>query len=144
MSAIIRRCSTLFFFPILPLAFSPGVVLDGMKEGVCTLSGPPCAPGVPSHGHRFDVPNHIVQVGDGALQLPAVDGLSGLARVFEGDTEVGAAGAGGFCGFDRGGCVADLLRGKRRWLAFCDGGGGRTGKWRMGLEAVKVVEGNDK
>ena len=51
---------------------------------------------------------HIVEIGEGALEFPAVDGLGGLAGVFEGAAEVGAAGACGFGGFDVGGCVADL------------------------------------
>ena len=50
----------------------------------------------------------IVEVGEGALQLPAVDGLGGFAGVLEGAAEVGAPGARGFGGFDVGGCVADL------------------------------------
>lgn len=54
------------------------------------------------------MPNDIVQVCDGALEFPAVDGLCGFAGVFEGDAEVGTASAGGFGGFDMGGCVADL------------------------------------
>ena len=58
--------------------------------------------------------NDIVQVSDGALELPAVDGLGGFTGVFEGDAEVGAAGAGGFCGFDLCCCVADLEREERK------------------------------
>ena len=33
----------------------------------------------------------ILEVFDGFLQIPAVDGLGGLAGVLEGDAEVGAA-----------------------------------------------------
>lgn len=55
----------------------------------------------------------IVQVGDGALELPAVDGLGGFTGVFEGDAEVGAAGAGGFGWLELGCCVADLLKRER-------------------------------
>lgn len=51
---------------------------------------------------------HILEELDGALKLPAVDGLGGLAGVFERDTEVGTARAGGFSGLDFGGCVSDL------------------------------------
>lgn len=54
------------------------------------------------------MPNNIVQIRDGALELPAVDGLGGFTGVFEGDAEVCTASAGGFRGFDVGGCVADL------------------------------------
>ena len=52
--------------------------------------------------------NHIAQVCQRALELPAVDGLGRFAGVFEGDAEVGAVSAGGFALLDRGGCVADL------------------------------------
>jgi hypothetical protein len=48
---------------------------------------------------------------DGALQLPSVDGLSGLAGVLEGDTEVGAARAGGLSRLDLGGSVTGLKSG---------------------------------
>lgn len=46
---------------------------------------------------------------NGALQLPSVDGLGGLAGVLEGDTEVGAAGAGGLRRLDFGSSVTDLF-----------------------------------
>ena len=52
--------------------------------------------------------NHIAQVCQRALELPAVDGLSRFAGIFEGDAEVRAVSAGGFALLDRGGCVADL------------------------------------
>ena len=52
--------------------------------------------------------DHIVQVGHGAGEFPAVDGLGGFARVLEGHAEVGAARAGGLRGLEVGGCVADL------------------------------------
>ena len=54
----------------------------------------------------------IRQIGDGAGEFPAVDGLRGFAGVLEGDAEVGAARAGGFGGLEVGGCVADLERGE--------------------------------
>lgn len=45
---------------------------------------------------------------DGALQLPAVDGLGGLAGVLERNSEVGTAGLGRLGGRDLGGSVANL------------------------------------
>lgn len=57
----------------------------------------------------------VVQVGFGALELPAVDGLGGFTGIFEGDTEVGAASASGFGGLELGCCVADLER-QEAWL----------------------------
>ena len=77
-----------------------------------TLRSTARAPSIPPHRHGFLVVLNIVEVGEGALQLPAVDGLGGFARVLEGAAEVGAAGARGFGGFDRCGCVADLCE---RW-----------------------------
>lgn len=52
--------------------------------------------------------DHIAQVCQRALELPAIDGLRCFAGVLEGDAEVGAVSAGGFALLDRGGCVADL------------------------------------
>lgn len=43
------------------------------------------------------------------LQLPAVDRLSSLAGVLEGDAKVGTAGAGGLRRLDLGGSVSDLV-----------------------------------
>lgn len=57
----------------------------------------------------------VVQVGEGALELPAIDGLGGFTGIFERDTEVGAAGAGRFGGLELGCCVADLWR-EGGWL----------------------------
>ena len=78
-----------------------------------TLRSTARAPSIPPHGHRLLVVLDIVEVSEGALQLPAVDGLGSLAGVLEGAAEVGAAGARGFGGFEVGGCVADLS--ERRW-----------------------------
>lgn len=52
--------------------------------------------------------DHIAQVRQCALELPAIDSLGGFAGVLEGNAEVGAVSAGGFAWLDRGGCVADL------------------------------------
>lgn len=54
--------------------------------------------------------NNIIEVCQGALELPAIDCLSGFAGVFEGDAEVGAVGAGGLARCYARGCVADLVR----------------------------------
>ena len=50
---------------------------------------------------------NISEVGEGALELPAVDSLRRLARVLEGDAEVAAAGARRLCTVDCG-AVANL------------------------------------
>ena len=73
-----------------------------------TLSSTASAPSISPHGHGLLVPHDILEVGDGAGELPAVDGLGCLAGVLEGDAKVGAPSAGGFGGLDVCGCVADL------------------------------------
>ena len=73
-----------------------------------TLCSTARAPSIPPHGHRLLVVLDIVEVGECALQLPAVDGLRRLAGVLEGAAEVGTVGACGFGRFEVGGCVADL------------------------------------
>jgi len=50
-----------------------------------TLTRSSCTPSVPPHGHGLLLLNHIVEVGQCALQLPAVDRLRRLAGVLEGD-----------------------------------------------------------
>lgn len=80
-----------------------------------TLSGCPLtlrcaasAAGVPPHRNSLLLLQNIVKEGDGALQLPSVDGLSSLARVLERGAEVAAASPSGLCVVDAGCCVADL------------------------------------
>jgi hypothetical protein len=51
---------------------------------------------------------NIAEVGQGAVEFPAVDGLGGLARVLERDTEVGTASAGALCVVKAGCSVANL------------------------------------
>ena len=65
-----------------------------------TLRCPPSTSCIPPHGHRLFMINHIAQVCQGALELPAIDSLGGFAGVFEGDAEVGAVSAGGFAWLD--------------------------------------------
>lgn len=55
------------------------------------------------------LPN-ILEVLNGPGELPAVDGLSRLAGVLEGDTEVGAARPGALLGLDGGRSVAGLTK----------------------------------
>lgn len=73
-----------------------------------TLRSPPSTPRVSPHRYRFLVIDHITQICQRALQLPAIDRLCRFAGVFEGDAEVGAVGAGRFALLDCCGCVADL------------------------------------
>ena len=77
-------------------------------SGRLTLCGATSAPGISPHGDGLDVTLDILEVLDGALELPAVDGLGGLAGVLERDTEVRATSAGGLGSFDVGGGVTDL------------------------------------
>ena len=78
-----------------------GVVVHTLR----TSSG---STSVPPHGNGFLVLLDILEVVDGASELPAVDRLGGLAGVLEGDAEVGTARAGRLCGRDLSCCVADL------------------------------------
>jgi hypothetical protein len=73
-----------------------------------TLCSTASAPGISPHWHSLDVALDILEVGDGAGKLPAVDGLGGLAGVLVGDAEVGAAGARRLGWLEVGGGVADL------------------------------------
>lgn len=97
-----------------------------------TLGSTASAPGISPHGHGLSVALDVLEVGEGAAELPAVDGLGGLAGVLVRDAEVGAARAGGLGRLDVGGGVADL-EGEGGvsvcgLLVVCDGGavgGGR-------------------
>lgn len=73
-----------------------------------TLCGAASASGIPPHGNGLLVLEDISEVGEGALELPAVDGLGSLAGVLEGDAEVAAARAGRLCAVDAGCSVANL------------------------------------
>lgn len=92
--------------PLLPVHSSMVCIL---AAGRLTLGGATSAPGISPHGNSLDVSLDILKVLDGALKLPAVDGLGGLAGVLEGHTEVGATGAGGLGVVDVGGSVTDLI-----------------------------------
>ena len=82
-----------------------------------TLRSPPRAPSIPPHGHRLLMIDHIAQVRQRALELPAIDRLRCFAGVFEGDAEVGAVSAGGFALLNCGGCVANLDMGESGLVA---------------------------
>ena len=75
---------------------------------VRTLGSTASAPGISPHWHSLGLVLDILEVGEGALELPAVDGLRGLAGVLERDTEVGAASAGALCGLEVRRSVSDL------------------------------------
>ena len=55
----------------------------------------------------------------GAVQLPAVDGLGGLPGVLERNAEVGTAGAGRLGALDLGGGVSNLRVEREPLLVFC-------------------------
>lgn len=80
---------------------------------VRTLSGATSAASVTAHGDGLLVSLDILEESDGTLELPAVDGLGGLAGVLERNPEVGTAGAGRLGGLDLGGGVTDLYREKQ-------------------------------
>lgn len=76
--------------------------------GLLTLSSASSAAGVPPHGDSLLVLQDISEVGEGAVELPAVDSLGSLAGVLEGYAEVAAAGASRLCAVNGGGTVANL------------------------------------
>jgi hypothetical protein len=87
-------------------------VIRGCAFSLClgplTLRSAPDAATVPPHGNGLLVLQNIAEVGEGAVELPAVDSLSGLAGVLEGDAEVAAAGASRLCAVNAVGGVANL------------------------------------
>lgn len=74
-----------------------------------TLCGATNATAVAAHGDGLLVLLDVLEELDGALQLPSVDGLSGLAGVLEGNTKVGTARAGRLRRLDLLGSVSDLV-----------------------------------
>jgi len=98
-----EKLSFLFLFTQTSRSVEDAEVVD-----MHTLTRSSCTPSIPPHGHGLLLLNHIVKVGQCALQLPAVDGLRCLAGVLEGDAQVSTARAGGFRRLDVGGCVTDL------------------------------------
>jgi len=73
------------------------------------LGGATSAAGVSSHGDGLLVLLNVLEEGNSALKLPAVDGLGGLASVLEGHSEIGTASAGRLRGLDLGGSVSNHL-----------------------------------
>ena len=63
---------------------------------------------VPAHGDSLDLLLDVLEEGNSALQLPAVDGLGGLAGVLEGHAQVGTASAGRLGGSNLRGGVTNL------------------------------------
>lgn len=73
------------------------------------LSAATGAASVPTHGDSLSLFGDVVEEGKGALQLHAVDGLSGLTGVLEADTQVRAPGAGALSGRNLLSSVTDHL-----------------------------------
>ena len=65
------------------------------SDAARTLRSPALAARIPPHRDGLLVLAHILEVLERPLQVAAVNGLCRLARVLEGDAEVGAAAAGG-------------------------------------------------
>lgn len=97
-------------------------ILEKAEQKFGRLDGPACladtelfalgstasAPGISPHRYSLMVLFHILEVADSAAELPPVDGLCSLARILEGDAEIGTTGAGRLGRFDGGGSVAYL------------------------------------
>lgn len=73
-----------------------------------TLGGATGSAGVPPHGNGLLVLLDVLEELHGTLELPAIDGLGGLAGVLEGHTEVCSARASRLRRVDFGGCVSNL------------------------------------
>lgn len=84
-----------------------------------TLGGAASAAGISSHGDSLLVLLDVLEELDSSLQLPAVDGLSSLSGVLEGNSEVGTAGAGRLRGLDLGRGVSNLEFRKRGRRSVC-------------------------
>ncbi len=99
-----------FWYMLYVCAFSPSsnTVFPLLVIYGRTLRSTASAASIPPHGDGFLVVEDIVEVGEGAGELPAVDGLRRLAGVLEGDAEVGAARARRFGGLEVCRCVSDL------------------------------------
>ncbi len=67
------------------------------------------AAGIAPHGDGLLLLLDVLEELDGALQLPAVDGLGGLPGVLEGHAQVGTAGAGRLDGLDVSRGVSNLF-----------------------------------
>jgi hypothetical protein len=70
------------------------------------LGSPSNGPVESSEGDCLLMLNYIIEVLDRFLKFQSVDCLGGLTRVLEVHAEVRAAGLGGLCWVDGGGCVA--------------------------------------
>lgn len=79
-----------------------------------TLSAATGAASVAAHGDGLLLLLDVLEELHGALELPAVDGLGGLAGVLEGHTQVGTAGAGRLLRCNLGGGVASLSWGEEK------------------------------
>ena len=73
-----------------------------------TLGGVSSAASIAAHGDGFLLLLDVLEESDGALKLPAVDGLGSFAGVLERNTEVGTAGAGRLRGSNLLGGVTNL------------------------------------
>ena len=95
--------------PLLLDARNVSVRLFVRDRRSLTLGGAAGGTSVAAHGDGLLVLKDVAQVGEGALELPSVDGLGGLAGVLERHTEVGTASAGALCVVE-GGCSVTNLR----------------------------------
>jgi hypothetical protein len=106
-----RRSSQSIAVPSLPVFPSVQILIVHLcvrSRGSLTLSGASSGTGVAAHGNGLLVVEDVAKVGEGALKLPSVDGLGGLAGVLERNTEVGAASAGALCVVEVGCSVTNL------------------------------------
>lgn len=101
------RSETDYHEPSLPTT-RPDHIQPGPLVFIRTLRGPADAASITSHGNGLLLLNDILEELLRTGKLPAVDRLSSLAGVFEGNAEVGPAGASRLRRDDLSCCVPNL------------------------------------
>lgn len=92
-----------------PVEICKSVGLGRDCKFVRTLRSAADGAGISAEGDGLLLLLDVLKESDSTLQLPAVDGLGGLAGVLERNSEVGTAGAGRLGGSDLGGSVPNLF-----------------------------------
>lgn len=93
VSAILLACVPNAVAPVLPVTIAS-------HDCVHTLCASTSASSVSSHGDSLLQFLHILEVLEGAIQLPAIDSLCGFSGVLEGYSKVGATALCRLCGRD--------------------------------------------
>ena len=92
--------------PCIPISIAHLSIL--FTGGILTLCSTSSSASVSPHGDGLLVLNDVIEERLCPLELPSIDGLSGLSGVLEAHTQVGAARAGALRWVDLRRCVSDL------------------------------------